>query len=71
MVDSKTIAGRQRLGNRIKQLREENGWSQQELAYRCGLKQQNVARVELGKYNTGQDILFAIGQVFGKTLDFV
>lgn len=62
---------RKRMGDKIKKLREEAGLSQQELAEKTGLKQQNIARIESGKYSTGQDILSKIAQALGKKLDIV
>jgi len=60
-----------RIGDRIKELREAAGLSQKELAEKCDLRQQHIARVELGKYSTGIDILSKIAAALGVRLDFV
>lgn len=65
------IKERQQLGKRIKELREQQGMTQQDLAYKTGLQRSNIARIESGKYSTGQDILSKIAAALGKKLDFV
>lgn len=62
---------RQKLGKRIKELREQQGMTQQDLADKTGLQRSNIARIESGKYSTGQDILSKIAAALGKKLDFV
>lgn len=59
------------IGSRIKRLREAAGLSQADLAEKTGLKQGNIARIEAGKYSTGQDILTKIAQALGKRLDII
>lgn len=65
------IKERQQLGKRIKELREQQGMTQQDLADKTGLQRSNIARIESGKYSTGQDILSKIAEALGKKLDFV
>lgn len=62
---------RQRIGSRIRELREEAGLSQDELAEKTGLKRPNISRIESGRYNTGQDILSKIALALGKRLDII
>lgn len=70
-MESTFIDDRKRIGLRIKQLREEQGLTQLQLAERTGLKQQNIGRIESGKYSTGQDILSTIAAALGKRLDLI
>ena len=58
-------------GARIRQLREEKSWSQQELANRAGIRHPNLARIETAKYGSSLDILSKIGQALRKEIDFV
>lgn len=71
MTKQELIQERQRIGARIRQLREEAGLSQQDLADITGLQRPNISRIESGRYNTGQDILSKIALALGKRLDIV
>lgn len=62
---------RERIGARIKELREEKGLSVQELAERTGLIRNNIYRIESGLYSTGIDILAKIATALDKKIDFV
>lgn len=69
MDEHKIIQERIRIGSRIRDLREEAGMTQDELAEITGLKRPNISRIESGRYNTGQDILSKISMALGKRLD--
>lgn len=60
-----------RVGQRIKELREEAGLTQEQLAEKTGLQKPNISRIESGKYSTGQDILSKIAHALGKSLDII
>lgn len=62
MTDKQLHDNRVQLGKRIAQIRNERGLSQREVADATGLRQQNVARVEGGKFNVGIDILAKIAR---------
>ena len=53
------------LYNRIKQFREERGWSQQELATRAGLSRTGISAIEMGKLVPSTLAAMALAQVFG------
>lgn len=54
------------VGQLIKQLREERGWSQDELASRLGYKSRSsVNKIELGERNLTQSKIAAIAKIFG------
>ena len=40
-----------RLGANLRRAREKRGWSQEELAHRCGVHRTYLGSVERGKYN--------------------
>ena len=70
MIMNKEVQ-RQRIGQRIKEIRTAAGVSQSIMAERLGTHQANVARMESGKYNIGYDTLQAIADLFGKEIDFI
>lgn len=62
---------RERIGKRIAQIRMEAGISQYKLSDLTGLDQGNIARIEMGRYSTGIDVLSRIGDALKYQLDFV
>ena len=60
MTDEEIIQERLRIALRIRSLRKEKNLSQADLAALTGLAQQNIQRIESGKYSTGLDILTKI-----------
>ncbi len=62
---------RTRIGNRIKQIREERGMEARDLAKLVGIDPASLSRIENGKYSVGFDILSKIAISLGKKIDFV
>lgn len=62
---------RKRIGKRIAEIRKIKGISQAKLAEITGMTPGNIARIELGKYSTGIDILSKIAEGLGYQLDFI
>ena len=62
---------RKRIGGRIAALRKARGMTQQQLADMAGLAQQNLARVETGRYSSRLDTLSAIAEALGCKVSFV
>lgn len=62
---------RERIGNRIKTLREEKLMDAKTLAQKAGITPANMSRIEQGKYSPGLDILCRIASALGMQLDFV
>ena len=52
----------------LKSLREEKGYSQEELAQKVGTKKSNISRLESGNYNPSLDFLYKIAKGLGKEL---
>ena len=50
--------------NRLKVLRAERDWSQQELAERLAVSRQSVKAIETGRYDPSLPLAFRIAQVF-------
>lgn len=51
---------RQKLGKRIKEIREAKGLSQRELGSMCDIAYNHISRIEAGKYNVSIDTLAKI-----------
>lgn len=62
---------RTRIGNRIRQIREERGIEARDLAKLAGIDAANLSRIENGKYSVGIDILSKIAASLGKKIDLV
>lgn len=50
--------------NRLKVLRAERDWSQQDLAERLGVSRQSVNAIETGRYDPSLPLAFSIADVF-------
>jgi transcriptional regulator with XRE-family HTH domain len=55
-------------GKRMRALRSEKGWSQEEFAYQCGLHRTYIGHVELGKKNISFNNLAAVSAALGITM---
>ena len=62
---------RQRIGQRIAELRNAKGMTQQDVADKTGLLRQHISRIEAGKYSVGFDTLQAIAEALGGTIDII
>jgi len=57
--------------NRLKVLRAERSWSQQDLADRLGVSRQSVNAVETGKYDPSLPLAFRIADLFGLPIEAI
>lgn len=55
--------------NRLKVLRAERGWSQQDLAERLEVSRQSVNAIETGRYDPSLPLAFRIADLFGMTIE--
>ncbi len=55
--------------NRLRELRAESSWSQNELATRLGVSRQTVNAIETSKYDPSLPLAFKIAEVFGKPIE--
>ncbi|MEE4153320.1 MAG: helix-turn-helix transcriptional regulator [Erythrobacter sp.] len=55
--------------NRLKVLRAERDWSQQDLADRLGVSRQSVNAIEKGRYDPSLPLAFRIAEVFGLAIE--
>lgn len=59
------------MNNRLRVLRAERGWSQQDLAARLEVSRQSVNAIETGKYDPSLPLAFRIAQVFGEPIEAI
>ncbi|MBV7258717.1 helix-turn-helix transcriptional regulator [Erythrobacter crassostreae] len=52
------------MNNRLKVLRAERDWSQQDLADRLGVSRQSVNAIEKGRYDPSLPLAFTISETF-------
>ena len=57
--------------NRLKVLRAEHGWSQQDLAERLGVSRQSVNAIETGKYDPSLPLAFRIADLFESSIEAI
>lgn len=59
------------MNNRLRVLRAERGWSQQDLAERLQVSRQSVNAVETGRYDPSLPLAFKIAELFGLAIEDV
>ena len=52
------------MNNRLRLLRAERGWSQEELGGRVGVSRQAINAVETGKYDPSLPLAFRLARLF-------
>jgi len=57
--------------NRLKVLRAERDWTQEELARRLGVSRQAVNAIETGKYDPSLPLALKVGRLFEKPVEEV
>ena len=62
---------RERIGRRIKELRNQQSIDAKTLAQRVGIDAGNLSRIEQGKFSVGIDILNKIASALNMRIDFV
>ncbi len=57
------------MNNRLRVLRAERAWSQQDLAERLQVSRQRVNAIETGRYDPSLPLAFRIADLFGMTIE--
>lgn len=57
--------------NRLRDLRAERGWSQQDLADRLEVSRQSVNAIETGRYDPSLPLAFRIAELFSLRIEEV
>jgi putative transcriptional regulator len=55
--------------NRLRELRDERGWTQGALADRLGVSRQTVNALETGRHDPSLPLAFRIARLFGEPLE--
>jgi putative transcriptional regulator len=55
----------------VRELREANAWSQQEVAERLGVSRQTIISIEKGKYDPSLPLAFAIARLFATRIESI
>jgi len=55
--------------NRIKELREEKGYTQETLAKMVGVRRETIVFLEQGKYNPSLNLAHSVARVFKKAIE--
>ncbi len=59
------------MDNRLRELREIRGMTQEDLAVRVGVSRQTIISLEKGKYNPSIFLAFKLARVFGLSIEEV
>ncbi len=51
--------------NKLEELRDQKGWTQQELSERVGVSRQTIISLERGRYNPSIILAFRLARQFG------
>ncbi|AQR79187.1 helix-turn-helix transcriptional regulator [Paenibacillus larvae] len=57
--------------NRVRELREERGISQEKLAQILGVSRQSIISIENGRYNPSLILAYQIPKYFNKSIEYV
>lgn len=71
MVDEIWIEKRKVMGERIRELRTAQGWTQEQLAEIAGITASNLGRIEAGRYAVSLDILNKIAGALNAELRII
>lgn len=57
--------------NRVRERREQHGWSQGELAEKLDVSRQTVNAIETGKYDPSLPLAFRIAKLFRQSIESI
>ena len=57
------------MNNRLRELREDRGWSQGQLAEQLDVSRQTINALETGKYDPSLPLAFKLARLFGTSIE--
>lgn len=60
-----------KISNRVKELRDEQGWTQQQLAAAVGVSRQSINSIERNRYVPSLGLALAFARVFKRPLESI
>lgn len=57
--------------NRVRELRMERGWTQQDLAVRVGVSRQSINSIECDRYVPSLELALIFAQVFARSMESI
>lgn len=57
--------------NQVRELRNQQGWSQAELGERLGVSRQTVNAIETGRYDPSLPLAFKIARLFERSIETI
>lgn len=57
--------------NRLRVLRAEHNWSQEQLAKKAGVSRQTINAIETGKYDPSLPLAFKLAKIFNYSIEAV
>ena len=57
--------------NRVRELRLERGWTQQDLAAAVGVSRQSINSIECGRYEPSLELALRFARVFARATDSI
>lgn len=58
-------------GDKLRKLRKERGWSQDELGQRAGIHGRHVGKYEIGRAMPNAETVVKLAEVFGVSIDYL
>ena len=59
------------MNNRLRELREHNGWSQGQLAEQLEVSRQTINALETGKYDPSLPLAFRVARLFEEPIEAI
>ncbi len=57
--------------NRVRELRRERGWTQQQLAEAAGVSRQSINSIECGRYEPSLELALTFARIFARPVDSI